>query len=104
MALVEGGRGAPVPRQEFVDLVHRMPIGHALKDILEIGEGLALLSLAVVMSEQTVAQRSAPPSDPANRWFLRPSVTGRIARSTVLLSRSMRPSRKQQRMSQRLKV
>ncbi len=34
------------------------------------------MSLAVVMREQTVAQRSAPPSDPANRWFLRPSVNG----------------------------
>jgi hypothetical protein len=32
--------------------------------------------LAVVMRAQTVAQRAPPPSEPANRWFLRPSATG----------------------------
>jgi hypothetical protein len=30
-----------------------------------------LLSFAVAMSEQTVAHRTPPPSEPANRWFLR---------------------------------
>lgn len=40
----------------------------------------------------TVAQRAAPPSEPAKRWFLRPSAIGLIARSTGLLSSSMRPS------------
>ena len=39
-----------------------------------------------------MAQRAAPPSEPAKRWFLRPSVIGRMARSTVLVSSSMRPS------------
>src|SRR5882762_877900 len=42
--------------------------------------------------EQMVAHRTPPPSEPANRWFLRPSAMGRMARSTGLLSSSMRPS------------
>src|SRR5262249_57658616 len=37
-------------------------------------------------------QRSERPSDPAKRWFLRPRATGRMARSTGLLSSSVRPS------------
>jgi CRP-like cAMP-binding protein len=36
--------------------------------------------------------KSPPPSEPANRWFLRQSGTGRMTRSTGLLSSSMRPS------------
>src|SRR5947209_2312150 len=57
------------------------------------------------MREQTVAHRSAPPSEPANRWFLRPSATGRIARSTELLSSSMRPSsRKRHSADQRVRA
>src|SRR6185437_15229425 len=35
------------------------------------------------MSEQTIAQRSAPPSEPANRWFLRPKAIGRMARQVT---------------------
>ena len=31
------------------------------------------LSFAVAIREQTVAQRTPPPSEPAKRWFLRPS-------------------------------
>ena len=54
--------------------------------------GSTSFSLAVAMREQTVAQRTPPPSEPANRWFFRPSATGRIARSTGLLSSSIRPS------------
>ena len=54
------------------------------------------LSFAVAMREQTVAHRSPPPSEPANRWFLRPRATGRMARSTGLLSSSMRPSSRHQ--------
>ena len=57
---------------------------------------------AVVINEHTMAQRSAPPSEPANRWFLRPRATGRMARSTVLVSSSTRPSsRNRQRAGQR---
>ena len=62
------------------------------EDVLKVGIGLRSLSLAVVISEQTMAQRSAPPSEPANRWFLRPRAIGRMARSTVLVSSSTRPS------------
>src|ERR1700730_3484963 len=36
------------------------------------------------MREQTIAQRTPPPSEPAKRWFLRPSAIGLIARSTGL--------------------
>jgi hypothetical protein len=39
-----------------------------------------------------VAHRMPPPSEPANKWFLRPSTMGRMALSTGLLSSSMRPS------------
>src|SRR5438034_8290875 len=34
------------------------------------------LSLAVAIREQTVAHRAPPPSEPANRWFLRPKRDG----------------------------
>src|ERR1700755_1754132 len=54
------------------------------------------------MREQIVAHRAAPPSEPANRWFLRPSATGRMARSTELLSSSMlASSRKGERAGHR---
>jgi hypothetical protein len=33
----------------------------------------------------TIAQWRAPPSEPANKAFLRPRATGRIARSMVLV-------------------
>jgi hypothetical protein len=69
---------------------------------LSQAKGSTLLSFAVAMREQTVAHRMPPPSEPANRWFLRPSAMGRMARSTGLLSSSMRPSsRKRVRASQR---
>jgi hypothetical protein len=38
------------------------------------------------------AECSAPPSEPANRAFLRISLIGRIERPTVLLSSSIRPA------------
>ena len=38
------------------------------------------------MSEAMTAQCSPPPSEPAKRWFLRPSAIGRIERSTTLES------------------
>lgn len=49
-------------------------------------------SLAVARSVAMVAQVLPPPSEPANRAFLRVMVCGRMARSTVLESISMRPS------------
>src|SRR3954467_10391205 len=51
------------------------------------------------------AQLSPPPSEPANNAFLRFRASGRIDRSTVLESISIRPSsRKRQRPSQRASV
>ena len=50
------------------------------------------MSLQVSISEAMTAQCSPPPSEPANRAFLRLSAIGRIARSTTLESISMRPS------------
>ena len=82
-----------------------MAIGHAFEDVLEVGEGLDVVELGGGMSEATIAQRAAPLSEPANRWFLRPRATGRMARSTVLLSSSMRPSsRKRQSACQRVRA
>jgi hypothetical protein len=54
------------------------------------------------MSEATIAQFSAPPSEPAKSAFFRLRAMGRIARSTILESISMRPSStKRVRPSQR---
>lgn len=47
---------------------------------------------AVASRDAIVAHVSPPASDPTNRAFLRVIVTGRIARSTLLLSSSTRPS------------
>ncbi len=56
--------------------------------------GLTLLSLAVSMSDAMIAQLAPPSSLPAKSAFLRLKAMGRIERSTVLVSISMRPSRK----------
>ena len=62
-------------------------------------------SLQVSISEARIAQCSPPPSEPAKRAFLRLSASGRIARSTLLESISMRPSpRKRHKPSQRARV
>ena len=37
----------------------------------DLAKGSTALSFAVASSEATTAHRAAPPSDPANRWFLR---------------------------------
>lgn len=44
------------------------------------------------MSMAIIAQLSPPSSEPANMAFLRFNARGRMERSTVLESRSMRPS------------
>ena len=54
--------------------------------------GFTPCSLQVSISEASTAQFSAPRSWPANSAFLRLSAIGRIERSTVLESISMRPS------------
>ena len=62
------------------------------------------VQLAVSISEAMIAQLSAPSSLPANSAFLRFSAIGRMERSTILLSISMRPSsRKRMRPSQWLR-
>src|SRR5919107_1638525 len=40
--------------------------------LLQVGERLNAIQLAAARNEATTAQRAAPPSDPASRWFLRP--------------------------------
>lgn|GEM_PF-6551450 len=50
--------------------------------------------MQVSMSEAIIAQFSAPASCPAKSAFLRLRAIGRMVRSTVLLSISMRPSDK----------
>ena len=84
--------GFPGPGEQGVDSVDGMAVGHPREDVVEVSVWLDPIELPVSSSEATTAQRSAPPSDPAKRWFLRPRATGRIARSTGLLSSSMRPS------------
>src|SRR4051794_30790205 len=51
-------------------------------------------NFAVLISDARIAHRSPPESDPAKRAFFRPNGIGRMARSTVLLSTSTRPSDK----------
>jgi hypothetical protein len=58
---------------------------HALEYVGEPGQGSTPFSLAVATRLATIAQWQAPPSDPANKAFLRPRLIGRIARSTVLV-------------------
>jgi hypothetical protein len=48
--------------------------------------------MAVPIRLATIAQWRAPPSEPANRAFLRPKAIGRMARSMMLVSSSSRPS------------
>src|SRR5499427_8598919 len=65
--------------------------------------GLTPCSLQLSINEASIAQFSAPSSLPANREFFLLRAIGRIARSTVLESISMRPSsRKRTSPSQRL--
>src|SRR5690348_1854146 len=65
--------------------------------------GLTPCSLQLSINEASIAQFSAPSSLPANRAFFLLRAIGRIARSTVLESISMRPSsRKRASPSQRL--
>jgi hypothetical protein len=45
-------------------------------------------------SDARIAQLSAPPSLPLNNEFRLPIAIGRIERSTLLLSTSTRPSRR----------
>ena len=45
MVSVNGGFRSPVPGQEVVELAHVVPVGHALKHVFEIGEGLDVIEL-----------------------------------------------------------
>jgi hypothetical protein len=78
------------------------PLTILVRTSVKYPSGSTSFSLQVSISEAMVAQCSAPPSDPANRAFFRLSAMGRMERSTVLLSSSMRPSSiKRVRPSQR---
>src|SRR5438128_1338586 len=54
--------------------------------------GLMLCNLHVSINEASIAQFSAPSSEPAKSAFFLVRATGRMLRSTVLESISMRPS------------
>jgi hypothetical protein len=59
----------------------------------EIGLGLDVVEFAGLdEGGEDGPVLAAPPSEPANAAFLRLRAMGRMARSTVLQSRSMRPS------------
>jgi hypothetical protein len=80
-----------------------MAVRHAFQNVPEVGERLHVVELSggQQRGDDRPARRTA--SDPANRWFLRPSAMGRMARSTVLLSSWRRPSsRNRQRALQRV--
>ena len=61
--------------------------------------GSTSLSRAVASNDAIVAQVAPPASDPANKVFFRVMQIGRIARSTLLLSSSTRPSSRKRRNS-----
>src|SRR5258708_15214203 len=83
----------PSPGQQRAQLVDfGFARDDAFEDIAQISERLDMLSFAVWISEAITAQLSAPPSEPAKRWFLAPSLIGRMVRSTVFESISTRPS------------
>ena len=42
---VDGGCWSPVRGQELVEPAHGVSVGHALKDVLKIGEGLDVIEL-----------------------------------------------------------
>ena len=99
---VEGGGWTPVPGQEVIEAVHGMPNGHALEHVLEIGEWLDVIELGG--GDERADSRPALSTAIGSREevVLASEAIGRMARSTVLVSSSMRPSlRKQQRASQR---
>ena len=78
-------------------------IAHALERASS-GDVDAVNRASHSISEAMQAQFSAPSSWPANNAFLRLSTIGRMPRSTLLVSSSMRPSsRKRMRPSQRFK-
>jgi hypothetical protein len=51
------------------------------EDVCQISERIDVVQLAGSISEATVAQCSAPPSEPANSAFFRLSAIGRMERS-----------------------
>jgi hypothetical protein len=87
---------SPGPGQQGVEVGHLGAAGDdPPEDIVEIGERLDAVELRGLDqrgSEAAIAQCRAPPSEPGNRLFLRPSAIGQIERSTVLVSISARPS------------
>ena len=70
-----------------------MAVGQALQHVLEVGGRLDAIELCGGQEGRDDGPALCPTSDPANRWFLRPSAMGRMARSTVLLLSSIRSSR-----------
>lgn len=99
---VDGDWRAPIPRQEFVELAHRVTAGYALEHVLEIGEGLDIVELGGG-DERANGRSALGVAGSGEQVVLAADRDGRIARSTVLLSSSMRPSwRKRQRASQRV--
>ena len=67
-------------------------VGFGLVRSMSHACGSRPLSFAVWTNVETMAQCRPPRSEPADSAFLRPRATGRIARSTVLVSRAARPS------------
>ena len=88
-----------VLRQKRVDIF----VGPTGSDVLEcLGEprvGVDVVEARGRCNEEIVAHVSLPASEPANRAFFRVMVIGRIARSTMLLSSSTRPSSRNRRNS-----
>jgi hypothetical protein len=76
----------PGPGQQRAEFVGFGPTRfNVYRDIAEIGERLYVIELGRLdqrISEAMTAQLSAPPSEPAKRWFLATSLIGRLARST----------------------
>ena len=86
--IVSGGSTPTAYQSHLAPSVNELRPGtYVFNDINTLRGGYCTLHNCAVRIVATTGQRSAPPSDPAKRWFLRPSVIGRMARSTVLVSR-----------------
>src|SRR5215469_1509786 len=89
---MERPRWLPVPRQKLIEPGRRMAINHSFEHISEIGEGLEVIELGRGNERSDNGPAIAAAVRAGEQMVLAAEATGRMARSTELLSSSMRPS------------
>ena len=97
-------RGCPGPWKELVEAIVRPEIDEADENIGKIGLGLDVIQFAGLYQRRDDGPIFSTIIVTGERAFLRVRACGRIERSTMLVSSSMRPSsRKRVRPSQCLR-